>query len=245
MKQLPFSKAIIPNSFTAMNIICGFFSIVYASMGMFKTAAIFIIIASIFDALDGVMARFFKTSSSFGVELDSLSDVVSFGAAPGFLIYKSYLFHYDFIGIVLSSLVLVFGAFRLARFNIQLEDIETKHDFKGLPIPVQAITLSSFIISFSKNGEIQTPYHTFVIPLILLLSYLMVSKIRYNALPKLKNKSVPEKIIYLSILIIGLILLVATNGKILFFVFISLVLFGIFRSFYYLLINSFSQKSEL
>ncbi|MFH0735401.1 MAG: CDP-diacylglycerol--serine O-phosphatidyltransferase [bacterium] len=244
MKQFTFSKAVIPNSFTAMNIICGFFSIVYASMGSFKVAAIFIIIASIFDALDGMVARFFKTSSKFGVELDSLSDVVSFGAAPSFLIYKSYLFHYDFLGIVLSSFILVFGAFRLARFNVQLEDLETKHDFKGLPIPVQAITLSTFIISFSRNGEIQTPYHNLIIPLILLLSFLMVSNVKYETLPNLKNKSLRDKLIYLGVLIAGLILLVATNGKILFYIFISLVLFGIFRSLYNFLLNSFQHKSE-
>ncbi|HPN37225.1 MAG TPA: CDP-diacylglycerol--serine O-phosphatidyltransferase [Melioribacteraceae bacterium] len=237
MIQIKFSKAIIPNSFTAMNIICGFFSIVYASQGSFTIAAIFIIVASIFDALDGMIARFFKTSSSFGVELDSLSDVVSFGAAPAFLIYKSYLHNFEFWGIVLSSFVLVFGAFRLARFNTQLEDIETKHDFKGLPIPVQAITLSSFIISFSKNGTIQPPFHLLIIPLILLLSFLMVSKIKYDALPKMKNKSLKGKIIYLSILVIGLILLVLTGGNILFYMFISLVLFGILRSLYYFIIE--------
>jgi CDP-diacylglycerol--serine O-phosphatidyltransferase len=237
MIKFKFSKAAIPNSFTAMNIICGFFSIVYASQDLFTVAAIFIIVASIFDALDGMIARFFKTSSSFGVELDSLSDVVSFGAAPAFLIYKSYLHTYEFWGIVLSSFVLVFGAFRLARFNTTLEDIETKHDFKGLPIPVQAITLSSFIISFSKNGIIQPPFHLLIIPLILLLSFLMVSKVRYNALPKMKNTSLKGKIIYLSILVIGLILLVLTGGNILFYMFISLVLFGILRSLYYFIIE--------
>lgn len=237
MIKINLSKAIIPNSFTAMNIICGFFSIVYASQGLFTVAAIFIIVASIFDALDGMIARLFKTSSNFGVELDSLSDVVSFGAAPAFLIYKSYLHTYEFWGIVLSSFVLVFGAFRLARFNTQLEDIETKHDFKGLPIPVQAITLSSFIISFSKNGTIQPPFHLLIIPLIVLLSFLMVSKVKYNALPKMKDKSFKEKIIYLTILVLGLILLVLTGGHILFYMFISLVLFGIFRSLYYFLTN--------
>jgi len=241
MTQLKLPKSMIPNAFTAMNIICGFFSIVYASKGSFKVAAIFIIIASIFDALDGMVARFFKTSSQFGVELDSLSDVVSFGAAPAFLIYKSYLFNYDFWGIVLSSSVLVFGAFRLARFNVQLEDVVTKHDFKGLPIPVQAITLSSFIISFSNKGEIQSPYHMLIIPLLLLLSFLMVSNIRYDALPKMKNKSLKDKLIYLGILMTGLILLILTSGNILFYLFISLVLFGIFRSIYFFSKNKFSN----
>ncbi len=239
MINIKVSKAVIPNSFTAMNIICGFFSIVYASQGLFTVAAIFIIVASIFDAMDGMIARLFKTSSSFGVELDSLSDVVSFGAAPAFLIYKSYLHTYEFWGIVLSSFVLVFGAFRLARFNTTLEDIETKHDFQGLPIPVQAITLSSFIISFSKNGTIQSPFHLLIIPLILLLSFLMVSKIRYNSLPKMKDKSLKVKIIYLIFLVIALLLLILTGGHILFYMFISLVLFGILRNLYYFFNNKF------
>ncbi|MCK5087939.1 MAG: CDP-diacylglycerol--serine O-phosphatidyltransferase, partial [Melioribacteraceae bacterium] len=132
------SRSLLPNSATALNLFSGFLSIIFASNNNFHLAALFIFIAAFFDLIDGLLARLTNSSSKFGVELDSLADVVSFGAAPSFLIYKSYLFQYDFIGILISSLILIFGAFRLARFNVQLENIKTKLDFNGLPIPVAA-----------------------------------------------------------------------------------------------------------
>jgi len=144
MKNINFSKAIIPNAFTAFNAVCGFLSIIYASQNEFRLAAMFIIAAAFFDLLDGIIARLLGTSSDFGVELDSLSDIISFGAAPAFLIYTGYLFQYDGLGIALSSLLLICGAFRLARFNVQVDDLKNKKDFKGLPIPISAVTYPDF-----------------------------------------------------------------------------------------------------
>ncbi len=192
-------------------------------------AAIFIIAASIFDTLDGLAARLVKVASRFGVELDSLADVVSFGAAPSFLMYKAYLYQFGWVGIVIASFPAVFGAFRLARFNVMLTDIKTKGDFTGLPIPLQAITNSFFIISFYKDGAIEAPFNDLVIPIIILLSFLMVSKIRYNALPKIKDKNLGKRFAYLFILIAALVLAYITDGIILFYIFMALILFGIFR----------------
>lgn len=231
-------KSWVANFFTSLNVLSGFLSIVYASNGEFKLAAIFIIIAAIFDTLDGIIARLLKTQSRFGVELDSLSDVVSFGAAPSFLIYKAYLFQFGWIGMILSSFLLIFGAFRLARFNIQLDDISTKGDFKGLPIPLQAISIATLVLSFYHDGHILSPYDNFVIPLVLLLSVLMVSRVRYNGLPSLKERKLYEKIFLLSVSVIALILALVTNGEILFYIFVVLVLFGIFRQLYLLIANS-------
>ncbi len=103
MNRLRITPSIIPNLFTAMNMFCGFLSIVNASQGKFYYAAWLIVIASVFDALDGAMARLTNSSSELGVELDSLSDVVSFGAAPSFLIYATYLHQFNEIGILISS----------------------------------------------------------------------------------------------------------------------------------------------
>ena len=97
------SKSIIPNTATALNIVSGFLSLIFASQNDFHTAALFIFIAAFFDLIDGLLARLTKTASMFGVELDSLADVVSFGVAPAFLIYQSYLIKYDIWGIVISS----------------------------------------------------------------------------------------------------------------------------------------------
>lgn len=229
------SKAFIANSVTSMNIFCGFMSIIYTSQNNFKYAAIFIITAAIFDTLDGIVARLLDTTSRFGVELDSLSDVVSFGAAPSFLIYKAYAFQFGPWGILLSACILIFGALRLARFNVMTEDIKTKGDFTGLPIPLAAITMTLLFFSFYREGRIIDPISYIVTPLIILLSILMVSKIRYSALPKLKDRKFKEKIFLFVILIAALILTIITNGQTLFFIFLSVILFGILRHFYYMI----------
>lgn len=240
MKKL-ISKAFIANTVTSMNAFCGFLSILYASQHDFKMAAIYIIIAAIFDALDGIVARLLNTSSRFGVELDSLSDIVSFGAAPSFLIYKAYAYQFGVWGILLSSLLLIFGALRLARFNLGVTDLSTKGDFTGLPIPVQAITISLLVLSFHKAGEMIEPMNYIVIPLIIGLAVLMVSKIRYNALPKIKDRNFKQKLLYIVILSIALVLTIITDGVIVFFIFLGIVLFGVFRALYYLLFH----KEEL
>lgn len=230
-----FSKAFIANTVTSMNIFCGFMSIIYTSQNNFKYAAVFIITAAIFDTLDGIVARLLDTTSRFGVELDSLSDVVSFGAAPSFLIYKSFAFQFGPWGILLSSSLLIFGALRLARFNVMTEEIKIKGDFTGLPIPLSAITIALLIFSFYKDGRIIEPFYSMVLPLVIVLSILMVSRIRYSALPKLKDRKFKEKIFLFTLLIIALILTIITNGQILFFIFLTIIIFGILRHLFYIL----------
>lgn len=230
--KLNLFKSFAANTVTSLNIFCGFLSLVFASQDNFMLAAIFIMAAAIFDALDGIVARLLNTSSKFGVELDSLSDVVSFGAAPSFLIYKAFAFQFGNIGILISSLLLIFGALRLARFNITIQDLNTKSDFTGLPIPLSAITISLLIFSFYKDGKIIEPINYFIFPLVLLLSFLMVSKIRYNALPKLKDKSIKQKLIYILVLLVGIILTILSKGYIAFFIFLGVILFGIVRAIY-------------
>jgi CDP-diacylglycerol---serine O-phosphatidyltransferase len=240
--KIPWSKSFIANTVTSLNVFCGFLSIVFASEAEFKLAALLIIAAAVFDTLDGLTARLLHTSSRFGVELDSLSDVVSFGAAPSFLIYKAYAYQFGVWGILLSSCLLVFGALRLARFNIQVEDLNTKGDFKGLPIPMQAMTISLLVYSFYKDGQIIEPYNNFVGVLIAILSVLMVSKIRYNALPKIKGKSLKDIIFIFGILLLTLILAIVTNGQIVFFIFLGIILFGIAR---YLVMLIFKKKNSI
>jgi CDP-diacylglycerol--serine O-phosphatidyltransferase len=141
----------IPSLFTVLNLFCGFMSLISAEAENFNQACLFIIYAGLFDAFDGVVARFTGTSSRFGVELDSLADVVSFGAAPSFLLYKAYFFQNDGFGIALASLIMIFGALRLARFNSQLVGFD-KNYFNGIPVPIPAATVSSFFLFyFNKN----------------------------------------------------------------------------------------------
>lgn len=219
-------------------------SIVLSSQGHFKAAAVMILVAALFDTFDGLIARLLKTMSQFGVELDSLADVVSFGAAPAFLIYSVHLHQYGWLGVLISSLPLAFGAFRLARFNIQLEDIEIKQDFSGLPIPTSAITISSIVIGFYNGETISEPISYIIIPTILLLSYLMVSKVRYSALPKLKDRALWEKFLFLLFLIFALLFLIFTDGRALFYFLITFVFFGIIRKLYFMISGDKDEEDD-
>ncbi len=235
MNRFRVTPSVIPNLFTAMNMFCGFLSIINASQSKFSYAAWLIVIAAIFDALDGMMARLTNSSSELGVELDSLSDVISFGAAPAFLIYEIQLINYNSLGVIISSSLMIAGGFRLARFNVQLVGF-SKEYFKGLPIPSSAITLAAFILSFYKPGiGIESPYSSFTIPLVLVLSALMVSSIKYDTLPKFSLKGIKEKPYHFGFVILSLIILLLTSGKALFFIFVFIILFGIFRHLFYLL----------
>lgn len=222
-------KSYIPNTITSFSLLSGFLSIIFTSKGDFQLAAVMIFAASIFDLVDGIAARLLKTTSQFGVELDSLADVVSFGVAPAFLIYSFHFYQLDTVGIIISALPLIFGALRLARFNAQLEEIETKGDFKGLPIPLAAITIAMFVYYVHNNGEFVNPLYYVSIPLIIIVSFAMISNIKYSAFPKLNKTSLRGKPIYLVLTIVGLVLTFLTDGTALFYIFLGIVLFGIFR----------------
>jgi CDP-diacylglycerol--serine O-phosphatidyltransferase len=141
------TRAVVPSLFTVLNAFCGFLSILNSSQGKIEMAAWFIVLGGIFDSLDGIMARITRSSSQFGVELDSLSDVVTFGAAPSFMVYQAHLSTLGSLGVLMSSLPLVMGSIRLARFNVQLVGFE-KDYFKGLPIPAAAIALCAFLLQY-------------------------------------------------------------------------------------------------
>lgn len=233
MNRPRLTPSVIPNLFTAMNMFCGFLSILSASEGNFNYAAWLIFIAAIFDALDGMVARLTNSSSELGVELDSLSDIVSFGAAPSFLLYKTYFYSMDVWGILISALPLIAGGFRLARFNIQLVGF-SKSFFLGLPIPSSALTIASFVLAFYNDG-FPKPISDFIAPMILVLSYLMVSNIRYETLPKISLKSIKEKPYHFIFLIIAIMLVASMYTKGLFLVFVFMIVNGIFRHLYKLI----------
>ena len=229
MPKFIITRSVIPNLFTAMNMFCGFFSIINTSQQQYFYAAWLILTAAVFDALDGVVARLTNSSSELGIELDSLSDIVSFGTAPAFLIYSIYLIQYEVAGILISSLLVIAGGFRLARFNIQLVGYDKKF-FRGLPIPIAAIIITSFILTFYEKGKgFPDFYASLIIPLMLLLSLLMVSKIKYDTLPALNLRGFKEKPAMSIFLLVATILMIFTKGKALFYIFVFVLLFGIFR----------------
>jgi CDP-diacylglycerol--serine O-phosphatidyltransferase len=212
---------------------CGFLSIITASNGNYNYAAWLIIIAAVFDALDGLVARLTKSSSELGVELDSLSDIVSFGCAPSFLLYVTYFHQFDNFGVILSSLPLIAGGFRLARFNVQLVGFE-KSFFLGLPIPTVALTIATFVLAFYNNGY-PKPYSDMIIPMVIIVSYLMISNIRYESFPRFSLEGIKEKPFHFVFLLIALLLVVFSYTKGLFYTFVLLIVIGIFRHVYYLI----------
>jgi CDP-diacylglycerol--serine O-phosphatidyltransferase len=224
------TRAVVPSLFTTLNIFCGFLSIVNAHQMKIEMAAWLIILAAIFDSLDGIMARITRSSSQFGVELDSLADVVSFGAAPSFLVYQIYLNSLESWGVLLASMPLIFGAIRLARFNVQLVGFEKSH-FTGLPIPAQAMTISAFVlqnftIGFGLNGWPRD----LLAPLVVVLSFLMVSRVKYDTLPKFTRKDLvahPWKAVGL---VLGALIVVFSKGEYLFAVIAVFIAWGPARS---------------
>ena len=233
MNRPRLTPSVIPNLFTSLNMFCGFLSIVSASEGNYFYSAWLIITAAIFDALDGLVARLTNSSSELGVELDSLSDIVSFGAAPSFLLYKSFFYSMNTWGIIISALPLIAGGFRLARFNIQLVGF-SKSFFLGLPIPSSALTIVSFVLAFYNEGYVK-PISDFITPMILVLSFLMVSNIRYETLPKISLNGIKEKPFHFLFLLIATLLVIFMYMKGLFLVFVFMIVIGIFRHIYKLI----------
>ncbi|GEJ56959.1 CDP-diacylglycerol--serine O-phosphatidyltransferase [Anaeromyxobacter diazotrophicus] len=188
--QINLRKAmfVLPNLFTCSSIFLGFYAMTLcageASPAQLNQAALAIFFAIFFDAFDGRVARMTKTQSEFGVELDSLADVVSFGAAPALLVYKWALAPLGFAGFFLSFAFATCGALRLARFNVLAHRGEkgSSRFFVGLPIPLAAGTLVSIVIAhYRAYGSIgDTATRVFIAGVVGLLSFLMVSTVRYR-----------------------------------------------------------------
>ena len=169
---------ILPNLFTTGSLFAGFYGMVATMAGEFKTAAIWILVSSVFDGLDGKVARATGTTSKFGVEYDSLADLVAFGVAPGLLMYSWALKPFGRLGWLAAFLFVVCGALRLARFNVQVNTVESKR-FVGLPIPAAASMVSSTVILFSHFGWPSSYKKLAILILIYCLAFLMVSNIKY------------------------------------------------------------------
>jgi CDP-diacylglycerol---serine O-phosphatidyltransferase len=175
---------ILPNLLTTISLLSGFYAIVSALDRRFVPAAIAIFVSCLFDMLDGRVARLTHSTSRFGVEYDSLSDVIAFGVAPGVLVYIWALRSYGNFGWLAAFLFVACGAVRLARFNIQVDTVQKK-SFLGLPIPAAAAAIAGSVLFYGwlgyKGGfRTTSPYLSALVPfLIYALAFLMVSNIRY------------------------------------------------------------------
>lgn len=220
---------VLPNLITAAGIFAGFYSIIATTDGNFETAAWFILLAAIFDGLDGKVARLTGTSSKFGVELDSLADVISFGVAPGVLLYVWALRPFGKLGWLAAFLYVICGALRLARFNVQVSTVESKR-FIGLPIPAAACIVATCVLLFYELGGSGTIKMVSMVVLVFLLAFLMVSNIKYVSLkdPDLFKR---QPFMTLVVAILSLVVIVAKPQIMLFLIGITYLFSGPVVSF--------------
>ncbi len=194
---------ILPNLFTAGSIFLGVLSVIYASKGKYEIACWLILISMILDGFDGRVARLTNTASKFGVEFDSLADVVAFGVAPAMLLYFYIGMDYGRLGMCVPAIFVIFGAVRLARFNITSSS--EPNFFIGLPIPSAAVILMLWVLIDLKYGFIKAyGYEYIMLGGSFIISILMVSNIRYPSFKKIgwNFKSFIAVILLLSIIYI-------------------------------------------
>jgi CDP-diacylglycerol---serine O-phosphatidyltransferase len=214
------SLSIIPSLFTIGNIFCGYYAIIQTFRGNWDSAAVLIGVGYILDGLDGRIARMTKTSSDFGVQLDSLADIVTFGVAPAILAFQwgfgggegggaSIAKHVRQLGTLASFAFVVCGALRLARFNLQAKkpaDTASKRYFVGLPIPAAAGLIAAVVHFFKTPTQVVGSALMWGL-LVLLLAFLMISTVRYPSFKEFDvKKAKPSLALFVTAMLIGLVL---------------------------------------
>jgi CDP-diacylglycerol--serine O-phosphatidyltransferase len=169
----------LPNIFTALNIACGFVSIIFSWKGMFYNATMLLVLGSFFDMVDGRVARMTGTQSSFGEQFDSLSDLISFGMAPAFMVYNAFFSDLGRVGVIVSFTFLLAGALRLARFNANIEKVSSTY-FQGLPIPSGAWGIVGYVL-WSIEFPVLREHNYFAIPFVVFYAFLLISNIPFNS----------------------------------------------------------------
>jgi CDP-diacylglycerol--serine O-phosphatidyltransferase len=212
----------LPNTFTALNMACGFLSIIFALKGRFYFASVILLLGAIFDSVDGRVARMTGTQSSFGEQFDSISDVISFGVAPAMSMYLKFFAGLGRLGAVASFLYLLCGALRLARFNANIKKVSSDF-FQGLPIPGAALALVGFIL-FSTIYNMGEYRNYIAVAYIVFFSLLMISNIPFASF---KNSPYVKKhkrqVLALIFLVFISILL---NEEVMIFVVINIYVFS-------------------
>lgn len=231
---------ILPNLFTASSIFVGVISIVEASKENFVLASWLILLALIFDGLDGRVARMTNTTSQFGVEFDSLADIISFGIAPAMLLYFFVGDEFGRFGILVSALYVIFGAIRLARFNISTAKTDP-NVFIGLPIPTAAVFVSMWILLFNKYAL--EDYSIVLLFFTLAVAVLMVSNFRYPSFKKVElDKPLVFKTMIVLVIIASLLYLFSAEGLAL--IILAYTLYGPIRALKTINTRKFGPKKS-
>jgi CDP-diacylglycerol--serine O-phosphatidyltransferase len=222
---------ILPSIFTTFALFAGFYSIVASINGDYTLAAISIMVAMLWDALDGRVARLTNTQSAFGAEYDSLSDLVSFGVAPALLVYEWSLSDLGRIGWLAAFIYLACAALRLARFNTQVGTADKRY-FQGLPSPAAAGVIASMIwlkfwnFEFLDIGVVSFSYYI-GIAITIICGLLMVSNVRYYSFKEFDTKN-KASFRFLLLTVLSLILLLYKPNIVLFTGFFIYLLSGPF-----------------
>lgn len=196
----------LPSVFTLTNVFFGFLSLTSTFYGRYRWAALWIIIAAMLDGLDGLVARATRTSSDFGIQLDSLADAISFAAAASLLMYFWGLKVLGPAGIFFSFLFIVGGLLRLARYNVRTKSLPDRRFYQGLTVPSAAIFLASLVI-FHPEPNYQTVSAFYLSALVVIVSLLMISTLRYrNFISFIINRPVDMKTgLLLAVVLTGLL----------------------------------------
>jgi len=242
---------ILPNLITLSSMFSGFYSIIASLNADYERAAWAIMIASVFDVLDGWVARITHTATRFGIEIDSLSDVISFGVAPGVLVYTWTLSSFGKVGWLGAFFMVACAALRLARFNVQMSGAEKKH-FTGLPTPAAALVIATTVLAYGEVIETLEKWKLltladvmvkdyWVLGLTFLLAGLMVSNITYHSIKEANLKE--RRPFGILVLIVAFLALVAYHpALVLFFVSVTYVAIGLIEALYGLLTRKKAQS---
>jgi CDP-diacylglycerol--serine O-phosphatidyltransferase len=215
---------LLPNLFTTGALFSGFYAITSAMGGRYETAVVAIFVAMILDGLDGRVARLTNTQSDFGAQYDSLSDMVSFGAAPALVMYLWAFSSLGKVGLFAAFVHTAGGALRLARFNTQLTTAD-KNYFQGLPSPAAAAILAGFIwICLEYNYDIEL-FKYFALGLTISTGLLMVSNFRYTSFKKIDFKGKVPFIVTIAVML-AIAFVMAQPQTMLFLLFLGYAISG-------------------
>ncbi|MDP2903811.1 MAG: CDP-diacylglycerol--serine O-phosphatidyltransferase [Methylovulum sp.] len=215
---------LLPNLFTTGALFAGFYAITSAMNGRYETAVVAIFVAMILDGLDGRVARLTNTQSEFGAQYDSLSDMVSFGAAPALVMYLWAFSSLGRLGLFAAFVHTAGGALRLARFNTQLETADKRY-FQGLPSPAAAAILAGFIWICLEHGYDIDVIKYIAILLTLSTGLLMVSNFRYSSFKKIDLKGRVPFFVAISMML-GVAFIMAQPQTMLFLLFLAYAISG-------------------
>lgn len=220
----------LPNTFTALNMACGFIAIMLAMQTEFYKACLMIILGAIFDSVDGRVARLTGTQSAFGEQFDSMSDLISFGVSPALIYYYRFLSGTGRLGMIVTFLFVLCGALRLARFNANIDKVSSNY-FQGLPIPGAATAIVGYIL-ISLEFPKYFVYNYVNIPYIALYSLLMISNVPFPSFKSSPWAKTHKKQILIMLLLLVMSIFVYEEIMI-----VAIITFYVVGSMFYVLFN--------